>query len=241
LTTAILRRWTFLAAVLGVLVPSAARAFSLTPIEADFSPSGRGAAQVFRIENTTASPIAVEISAKQRKMLESGEDELSDADDQFTIVPAQLVLQPGQAQSVRVQYVGAPAVQVERAFRLIAEQLPIDVGQAPAANAGQMRLLVRYVASIYVVPAAPRAVLSVRDVKLTQSLGRPTIEFLVVNEGTSRRVMRGLRLDVGGAILSGQALTGVEGENVLAGTQRRFRIPAPAGITTVPTIKLLLE
>jgi fimbrial chaperone protein len=219
----------------------AANAISFTPIEVDFSPSGRGATQVFRLENTTAEATAVEVSVKTRKMERNGDDTLGDADDQFTIFPAQVVLQPGQVQTVRVQYTGPAAIDSERAFRLIAEQLPIDVGQAPQ-NGGRMRLLVKYVASAYVVPANVKAVLSVQSVVAVSDAKGKWLDVTVSNEGTTRKVMREAKLLVGGITLEGPAVKGLAGENILAKTTRTFRIPAPADLKTplVPA-RLVME
>ena len=219
----------------------AANAISFTPIEVDFSPSGRAATQVFRLENTTAEPTAVEITMKTRKMERNGEDALGDADDQFNIFPAQVVLQPGQVQTVRVQYTGPAAIDVERPFRLIAEQLPIDVGQAPQ-NGGRMRLLVKYVASAYVVPANVKALLSVQAVQEMSDSQGNWLDVTVLNEGGARKVMRDAKLVIGGMTLEGAAMKGLAGENILAKTTRVFRIAAPAGLKLPLTpARLVLE
>jgi|JI8StandDraft_1071087.scaffolds.fasta_scaffold159809_2 fimbrial chaperone protein len=209
-----------------------AHAISFTPIEMDFSPAGRGATQVFRLENTTAEVTAVEMSIKARAMAANGDDQLTDADDQFNVFPAQVVLQPGQVQTVRVQYVGLATLDRERAFRLIAEQLPIDVGQAPQ-NGGRMRLLVKYVASVYVVPTNVKAVLSVTDTKIVAEGNNRWLQVTVNNEGSTRKILKDLKVEVAGVTLSGEQLKGMEGENVLARTTRVFRVPAPAGLPAV--------
>lgn len=219
----------FAAALTLTAVTLSAHAISFTPIEVDFSPSGRAATQVFRLENTTAEPTAVEISAKTRKMERNGDDTLGDADDQFSIFPAQVVLQPGQVQTIRVQYKGPATLDSERAFRLIAEQLPIDVGQAPQ-NGGRMRLLVKYVASAYVVPANVKAILSVQDIKAVSDSKGQWLDVTVQNEGTTRKILRDARLIVGSTTLEGAAVKGLAGENILAKTTRTFRIPAPASL-----------
>jgi fimbrial chaperone protein len=219
-----------LAALSGLMLAvAAAQAMSFTPIEMDFTPSGRGATQVFRLENTTAEPVAVEVSVKARAMRPDGEDELTDADDQFTVFPAQVVLQPGQVQTIRAQYTGPATIDRERAFRLIAEQLPIELGQA-AGNGGRMRLLVKYVASVYVVPNGARPVIRAGEARVVTESGSRWLEVAVTNEGTTRKILKDARLELGGRTLSGAQLKGLDGENVLAGTTRRFRVPAPADL-----------
>ena len=223
-----------LAAILALAVccgPAAALTF--TPIEMDFSPSGRGATQTFRLVNNDAEAAAVEISIKSRAMTRNGEDVLGEADDQFSIFPTQVVLQPGQVQSVRAQYVGDAAIEHEKAFRLIAEQLPVDVGQAPQTG-GRMRLLVKYVASVYVMPRNAKPTLTVAEANLVREAnGQRWLEVTVRNEGSSRKILKGATLLIGELSLSGEALNGMEGENLLAQTTRVFRLQAPAKLTMI--------
>jgi fimbrial chaperone protein len=199
-------------------------AISFTPIEMDFAPTGRGSTQIFRLENTTPEPVAVEISMKSRLMKLNGEDDLQDAEDQFNVFPSQVVMQPGQVQSVRVQYIGPAALDRERAFRLIAEQLPIDVGQAPS-NGGRMRLLVKYVASVYVLPSNLKAILSVTKLEVVDG---KWLAITMQNQGKTRKILKNISLDIGSVGLSSLDLKGLEGENILANTIREFRVPMPA-------------
>jgi fimbrial chaperone protein len=199
-------------------------AISFTPIEMDFAPTGRGSTQIFRLENTTPEPVAVEISMKSRLMKLNGEDDLQDAEDQFNVFPSQVVMQPGQVQSVRVQYIGPAALDRERPFRLIAEQLPIDVGQAPS-NGGRMRLLVKYVASVYVLPSNLKAILSVTKLEVVDG---KWLAITMQNQGKTRKILKNISLDIGGVSLSSLDLKGLEGENILADTIREFRVPMPA-------------
>lgn len=199
-------------------------AISFTPIEMDFAPTGRGSTQIFRLENTTPEPVAVEISMKSRLMKLNGEDDLQDAEDQFNVFPSQVVMQPGQVQSVRVQYIGPAALDRERAFRLIAEQLPIDVGQAPS-NGGRMRLLVKYVASVYVLPSNLKAILSITKLEVVDG---KWLAITMQNQGKTRKILKNITLDIGRVSLSSLDLKGLEGENILADTIREFRVPMPA-------------
>lgn len=224
---------TFLLAAL--LVPPPASAFRLVPIEMDFAPSGRDAKKTFSLTNENADPVAVEIVIKARSMDESGQDGLKDAVDDWVVFPEQIILQPGETQSVRVQWVGDAAPAAELPFRLIAEQLPIDIGRPPAQG-GQVRLLVRYVASLYVVP--PDAKPDVRILSAGPVEGGAALEVVVRNHGTMRHILKDASLTVAAGdrtvTLPPEALTGFAGENVLAGATRRFRLPWPQGLPVGP-------
>ncbi|HYE01545.1 MAG TPA: fimbria/pilus periplasmic chaperone [Alphaproteobacteria bacterium] len=209
-----------------------AQAFRLVPIEMELAPSGREATQTFRLENDAAEPVAIEITVMAREMGETGEDRLTEAADRFVVYPEQVVLQPNQSQSVRVQWVGEQAPPRELAFRLIAEQLPVDLGRAPPTG-GQVRLLVRYVASLYVTPPGAQPQLAVTAAPRDTPEGR-RLEVVVANRGATRQILRDPTLTVtaGGknTALSGEALAGLAGENVLAGATRRFLLPWPSGL-----------
>ncbi len=228
------------------LVPAGpAAAFRLVPIEMEFAPAGREATQTFSASNDSAVPVAVEVTIKARAMNESGQDVLQDAFDDWVVFPEQLILQPGETQTIRVQWIGDAAPPRELPFRLVAEQVPVDIGRPPAQG-GQVRLLVTYVASLYVVPEGARP-----DVKIvsagpvTAPNGQAALEVVARNDGTRHRILKDASLGIaaGGKTLTlpAEALEGFAGENILAGATRRFLLPWPAGLPVGPvTVDLSL-
>ncbi len=220
-------------------------AMTLTPIETQLTPSGRGASSVFRLSNTGPDAIAVDFSVKSRQMSRNGQDVLGDAESDFIIVPSQISLQPGQVQSVRVQYVGDATLSQEKAYRLIAEQLPLDPASATKAaatpNAG-VRLLIKYVASVYVTP--PRAKPTVELVQLSllpkTDKAPVQIEVTLKNIGQAHVILSrsSLQFRIAGKpyTLSAEQLTGLESENLLAGTERVFKVSWPASVPEAPAI-----
>ena len=165
----------------------------------------------------------------------AGEDILVEDIDNFVVFPAQVILQPGQEQAIRVQWIGDPAPSQELAFRLIAEQLPIDLGEAQEEG-GQMKLLVRYIASLYVVPdgAAPEVAL----VSAVPSSDGAGLELVFENSGSAHALLSELVLTIAGGggevVLTKGQLEGVAGQNVLAGRTRQSVIAWPAGIAPGP-------
>ncbi|WP_114393839.1 molecular chaperone [Oleisolibacter albus] len=221
-----------------LLFAPAAQAFRLAPIEMEFDPAGRGATQIFRLENENKEPAAVEIRILARAQDREGEDVLTPADDDWVVFPEQIILEPGQTQSVRVQWIGNGNPPREQAYRLIAEQLPVELGQAPTSG-GQVRLLVRYVASLYVRPAGVSPALTVTGAQhVAGPQGKQQLELVVQNAGSARQMLLNptLALTAGGRslTLTGPQLEGLAGENILAGTTRRFLLPWPAGLAVGP-------
>jgi fimbrial chaperone protein len=215
---------TVLLPVLILALPAGpAGAFNFTPIDATLRPAGSGATQTFSVENPSPGPVAVEITMHTREMTPGGEDVLASAENLFTVYPSQLILQPGARQSIRVQWTGPAELEQERAFRLIAEELPIQLGEESEEGAG-LDLLVRYVASIYVQPQGTEARLSIEPEATEDG-----VVLVVRNQGTMRAVLRdedyaiyadGEAIELDAA--QSEALSAV---NVLAGHVRRLPIP----------------
>lgn len=209
-----------------VLMAAPAYAFKLTPIEAEFGP-GRLASQTFKVENGGEQPVAIELSIHSRAMTASGEDILAPAPDDFAVFPDQILLQPGESQSVRVQWAGANAPDTELAYRLMAEQLPIDIGGDGGDRSG-LKLMVKYLAALYVRPADPAAVLTA-TIAPDQREGRKLAVVKVKNAGNAHAVLQApmLELSVGGNPIDfdDKQHDAVHGKNVLAGVERELLLP----------------
>ncbi len=209
-----------------MLTTAPAMAFKLTPIEAEFGP-GRLAVQTFKVENADAQPVAVELSVQSRGMAPNGDDILAPTPEAFVVFPEQIVLQPGESQSVRVQWSGDSVPATEVAYRLMAEQLPIDLG-TEGANRSGLKLMVKYLAALYVRPAEPAAVLSATISGETRD-GNKVAVIKVHNEGNAHALLRAPMIEVsaGGnkVVFSAQQREAVHGKNVLAGVQRELLLP----------------
>ena len=225
-----------------LLLPVQAHAFRFIPFTADFTPSGPGANQTFRVENNSSEPIAVEISVHRRAMNLDGSDALTPAEDDFVVFPAQVVLQAQESQIVRVQWAGDAAPKHELAYRIIAEQLPVELGP-PAGTGGAVKILVRYVGSIYVLPAGARSDVALESARPHVGAdGQKQLAVTLHNRGTSHAILSGLKLRVRaqgapeGAtrVLDEAALAGFAGENVLALQRRQFLLAWPAGVPEGP-------
>jgi fimbrial chaperone protein len=136
-------------------------------------------------------------------------------------------LQPGATQAVRVQYTGPAGIETEQAFRIIAEQLPVDFTDGQDGRSG-IKMLFRYEGSVYVRP--PRAA---ADIRLTESSRRfdgDQFEGVLLrfeNRGTAHAVLNDLRVEIirrdaeGTELdrieLSGDDLPVTGGTNLLAG------------------------
>jgi len=222
-------RWIGITIFLLLAWVTQASAFQLSPIEAEFA-AGRQAVQLFKLENEGAETVAIEISVHRRDMATDGTDQLTAAPDDFVIYPDQILLAPGTSQSVRVQWTGETVPDRELAYRLVAEQLAIDLDSSQPGRSG-LRLMVKYLASLYVRPASPAAVLSA-NVRLAADEDEPALILSVANSGNAHAILRAgmfrFRLGTQLVELSPDQREAIDGRNVLAGVERELRLPWPS-------------
>lgn len=215
---------------------SPALAFKLDPISRVFEPAGAGATQSYQVINDSAEQIAVELSMAERKISLEGQETTESADDDFLVYPSQIVLPPQGVQSVRVTWLGNPNPEKELAYRIIAEQLPINLNNPEESQAettsGGVKVMFRYMGSVYIRPknAESKVVLN----GITHEKGTDGNDRLVItfdNQGTRRAVLSELNLNLtsqGSQLtLKPEQLEGVNNGVILAGNQRRFSMPWP--------------
>ncbi|CAD5917891.1 fimbrial biogenesis chaperone [Planktothrix agardhii] len=180
---------------------SPALAFKLDPISRVFEPAGAGATQSYEVINDSAEQIAVELSMAERKISLEGQETTESADDDFLVYPSQIVLPPQGVQSVRVTWLGNPNPEKELAYRIIAEQLPINLNNPEESQAettsGGVKVMFRYMGSVYIRPknAESKVVLN----GITHEKGTDGNDRLVItfdNQGTRRAVLSELNLNL---------------------------------------------
>lgn len=222
---------------ISALVALDAQAFRFSPFRAKFEPSGAGANQLFTVENNSSARTSVQIRIMTREIDIDGGEKNADAEKDFNIYPAQLVLEPGAKRSVRVQWVGDPKLKEERAYRIIAEQLPVHLDkQKPKTSS--VKFLVSYRGALFVTPPGLAHNVTLDFSGTTQdAAGNKMLDIVLHNRGTQHALLRNLKLhikdDKGNIVsLTGEKqLDGVTGESILARHRRQFIIPRPKELT----------
>ncbi len=186
--------------------------------------SGRKSVQ-FIAENETNEKMAIEFSVKERKMDQLGKEDLPDTKS-ITIFPPQLIIPPKEKRTIRVNWNGPSDIKSELPFRVIAEQLPLDVEGKKKASGIQM--LMRYMAALYVTPKNVQSKLEV----VIQSSTPSELSLLVKNTGNKHQILSKsvLVINKGGKkwVLKENDLKPLQGENVLPGSERLFKMKAGA-------------
>lgn len=201
-------------------------AFSFSPMSQSIE-LGDGQKQVqFIVENPTGEPMAVEIGLRDRIQKEDGSEDQPASKD-IAAFPPQLIIPPKEKRTVRVSFMGSKPT-TEKAYRVVAEQLPVDVNGVRQKGSG-IKMLLKYVAALYVNPGNTKADLKVVSIQVGSEL-KITLE----NKGSLHAplVNPQLTLKKGSKkiLLKDGQLKGLAGENVLAGARRVFSIPAVSGV-----------
>jgi len=211
-------------------------AIRMVPIVAEVTSGGDSVEQNFRVDNPSGSPAAVEISVFRRSTTLDGEEIREPADEQIVIFPEQMVLLPGESQLVRIQWLGKTPVTDELAYRVIAEQLPVDFAEAQTIVAGgpTINLLMRYEGMLYIQPSQIEGRVELVSSRVVDLAGEPRLELVLVNSGNVHVILDKPRVSVG---LPDDAVDLPEAEvhqllkvNMLAGEKRRFLLQWPDGL-----------
>ncbi|MFP4151271.1 MAG: molecular chaperone [Alkalispirochaeta sp.] len=226
-------------AVLGAIIttllfiPTVTSAFQLVPMSAVIETDAPSPVEVFSINNTTPEAIAIQLRTVTREILPDGTEVNNDAREQLQVFPSQLIVPPGTTQTVRVRWTGATVPDRELPFRLVAEQLPINLDRETEDNSG-VRFMLRYRATVYVRPPDTAPEITVLDVATDPEA--ETVTITVENRGSRHQsfpegrialtATGGSAADDGGEVIL--PISGIEAfipVNLLAGSTRRVVIP----------------
>ena len=215
---------TLIAILSANLLTQQASALQMEPMSLILKPAGGGSKQSFTVANETNKPMAVKFSITTRQTINNKEVRRP-ASHEFLIYPAQTVIPPRTSQRIRVEWLGNQRLNKEKPYRLIAEQLPVDLGEKKKTG---LTMLMKMEGSLYVQPSNTKSNIRVTRVQQHGNMLAVTVQ----NTGTRHQLLTRTRLSLKNgnqAInLNSQALKGLEGNNILAGETMRFIIKKPA-------------
>jgi fimbrial chaperone protein len=217
--------------------------FQLDPPSREFAPSGGGATQSFEIISNGDQPVAVQIQVTKRVVALDGIETNPIEENDFLVYPPQIVVEPGKQQTIKVTWLGDPNPAKELSYRLIAEQVPVNLTEVTATQqkvAASVKILFKYGGAIYITPnnAAPRLVIESASPQKTKD-GKDELVLTLENQGTAHQLLRGIKIvltpNQGQAIkLTKDQLKEIETQNVLAGNKRQFVLPWPKELPVSP-------
>jgi fimbrial chaperone protein len=210
-----------------------ATAMTVQPVVVNLSTSGRGMTQVVTVENTFTAPLPVEIRIQDLVLGDDGVKGSGKDSGDLLVFPPQALIQPGQTQTFRLQYVGDPDLKQSKHYYVTVAQLPVQLPQ------GQSAIQILYNFQILVSVAPQGAKPDVRIVETTighDAKGKPVPIVTLSNDSRAHGYLSEGRLrivqrDAAGKEIFRKVLTGPEIQQTIgfglvgAGQKRRVTIP----------------
>ena len=143
-----------------VLVPfEAATAMTVQPVVIDLGTSGREMSQVITVENTFATTLPVELTVHPLTLTDTGVVVDKGESDDLLVFPPQALIEPGQTQTFRVQYVGDPDLAKSKHYYVTVAQLPVKLPEGQSA----IQILYNFQVLVSVSPAGAKPDISVQS------------------------------------------------------------------------------
>lgn len=198
-------------------------AFKFSPMSTTISTSEKLKSTLFYLENDSDQPIAVTASVLKREMNSSGVETNHPIGNELSVYPSQLIIPANEKRSVKVTWTGSGGPAIEQAYRLVAEQLPIELDKSKKQKAS-IKVLLRYIAALYVATDDFNSEVSIKKLEVNDK----TVNFLISNTGKKHQVLSNLSLKSSGKKnieINNDDLKGMSGENILAMSERLFSFP----------------
>lgn len=230
----------FLFLIFSLFLATKAYGIQMLPMEAEIVP-GEGNMAEFTLKNDSVQPVAMKISVFERRPDSFGNEKYDrNASHLFEIVKPNLILmgkddpRGRNSRKVRVYYKGKKNITKEQSYRVIVEQLPVDLDRKNRPK-NKVRFLAKFVASLYITPRNAKPNLIIKNVQKTGSI----VGFSITNTGNRRNFIENLQIVFEGISSSNkrvrqtfkkEALKNIYHHNVLAGKTRHFRFALPSKV-----------
>lgn len=208
-------------------------AMTVQPVVINLQTSGRGMSQVITVENTFAAPLPVELRVQELTLDEDGVKLTGVDPGDLLVFPPQALIQPGQTQSFRVQYVGDPDLKASKHYYITVAQLPVKLPEGQSA----IQILYNFQVLVSVTPTGTKPEMSVQSAAVGHNAdGKPVPVIMMTNASIAHGYLSNGRLrivqrDAAGKEVFKQSLSGPEIQQTigfgLVGANQTRRITVP--------------
>ena len=221
------------AAMLQPATATVVSAMTVQPVVINLQTSGRGMTQVITVENTFQNPLPVELTVQELKLTEDGVALTGVDPGDLLVFPPQALIQPGQTQTFRVQYVGDPDLAASKHYYVTVAQLPVKLPEGKSA----IQILYNFQVLISIAPAGGKPAISVQSASVGRNAdGKPVPQLMVSNASPAHGYLSDGRLrivqkDAAGNEVFRRTLSGPEIQQTIgfgligANQQRRVTVP----------------
>lgn len=229
-----------MAAVLLLACSAAAAQLVIGPIVVEFNEKQRVAAVSIKLDEGAPRPMRLQAEVLRWRQDLAGQA-VTEETDELLVTPPMAELQAGQRQVFRLALRGKRPAPEELAYRLILEDISESTTASEVSPGMMINFRMRYDLPVVVAPAGPilnllrwKPCLSAAPApgKAFPASARPSAAqgpeacVRLLNAGNRRVKVQTLTLDGEGWQ---QPLTMKEGENLLAGAEREWRVPLTKG------------
>ena len=146
----IMRCLAAVALLMGMAVPASASRVS--PMILDLEPTGRSSIARVELVNDGLNDIPYEVQMMRGIISPEGKLQLTPADAEFVVFPAQTLVQSNSQQVFRIQYVGEGALDRSEVYYMSIRQIPV----AFKPGVSQVQMVINYNVLVNVVPDGSR-------------------------------------------------------------------------------------
>lgn len=205
-----------------------AGAMTVQPVVIDLKSSGRGINQTVSVVNDGTYPLAVELTVQGIELGMDGAHGTGKDEGDLVAFPPQALIQVGQTQTFRLQYVGDPALASSKHYYVTVAQLPV---QQPTGQIG-VQVLYNFQVLASVGPQGVKPSLRIASAEIGKNNGgKPVAVVTVANDSATYGYLSRGRLsivekDESGREVLRQSFSGAEiqqalGLGLMASGQRR--------------------
>ena len=180
----------FCAAIAPVQV---AEAMTVQPVVIDMQTAGRQMSSVITVENTFATQLPVELSIQELELTPEGVKQTGTDPGDLMIFPPQTIIEPGQTQTFRVQYVGDPELAKSKHYYVTVAQLPVKLPEGQSA----IQILYNFQVLVSVTPTGAKPQIAVQGAEIGKNAaGKPVPVLTVGNTSNAHGYLANGRLRV---------------------------------------------
>jgi fimbrial chaperone protein len=216
--------------LVGFVFPLSVHAgISVSPLSATLN-LDKARSHLLIVTNTNPNQaVAVRVRAVHWQLDEKGRDVRSPT-DALVLFPFQFILPAGGRRSIRVSPRISLSPEVEQSYRVLVQQVPVDLTGNNEAHSG-IRLMTSYATAFYIAPSKPFSQLEIESSTKEEN----KLSFTLVNKGNAHTHLHRLSITV---IQDGreyliedpEVLKGIYNENLLANSQRDFTLNWPKSL-----------
>ncbi|BDX05957.1 fimbria/pilus periplasmic chaperone [Planctobacterium marinum] len=152
-------------------------AYQVQPMVAELYTTGNRSAVTYRVINPSDTPVPIEVVVYKRSFDENQKEILTEAEDDFIVLPPQVDVPANGYQVFRAQFLGDSEFDKTQSYRIVFKQLPIE----QQGQASQVNMIFNFATLVFVSQPESQG-------NLTQTLDCPDAEnctLNIVNDGNA--------------------------------------------------------